>query len=346
VRAISEEDKIPAVAKPDWKGEPVFSADALRMIESRAMDKSLFMGRDFVNARDVEALLQGNGVSVPKKTTRNSQPDTKPAATVAVDTSQFTVEKISSNKKREINYLSEVQSAGLISMINTTVETDGIFARLNSSLKYFKDSLLTIVMYEVGRLLRKYPLLNAYYDNGSIAYYRNINVGFAVDIGKGLKVLQVPNTDQRSVGEIEQTILELSNKYLDDELQVEHLTNISFTVTDLSAEEVSFFFPLVNAKNSAILGISSVDRKLNRCVLTLSFDHRVTEGKSAAQFLHELKDRLESYQSSYNSNSQQNISCFKCGKSLVSDLSDVGFVKCISPQGSEGYICQSCFKGF
>jgi pyruvate/2-oxoglutarate dehydrogenase complex dihydrolipoamide acyltransferase (E2) component len=231
-------------------------------------------------------------------------------------------------------------------MVNVTVETDGIFGMLNNSLKYFKDSLLPLVLYESARLLRKYPLLNAYYDGDNIGVYKSVNLGFAVDIGKGLKVLQIPDADQKSIAQIEQHVLQLSNKYLDDTLQLADISNISFTVTDLSSEGTSFFFPLVNSRNSAILGISSIDKKLNRTTLTLSFDHRVTEGKAGAQFLSELKERLESYRSGQVGKAIASISCFKCSKTLSSDLSDVGFVKCITPEGKEAYVCQSCFKGF
>jgi hypothetical protein len=65
-----------------------------------------------------------------------------------------------------------------------------------------------------------------------------------------------------------------------------------------------------------------------------------------AQFLTELKARLESYQSKNNTVSIAQITCFKCYKQLGDDLSDVGFTKCITPKGEEAYICQSCLKGF
>ncbi len=127
----------------------------------------------------------------------------------------------------------------------------------------------------------------------------------------------------------------LSNKYLDEALQVDDLTDITFTITDLSAEGVSFFRPLVNMMNSAILGVSSIDEKMQRCILTVTFDHRVTEGKLVAQFLNELKERIESYKSSHFTHPNQLIACFKCFKSLKDDLSDVGFTKCITPKGEE-----------
>jgi hypothetical protein len=140
--------------------------------------------------------------------------------------------------------------------------------------------------------------------------------------------------------------MRLSNNYLDDSLKIEDLTDVTFTITDLSSEGVAFFRPLVNMMNSAILGVSAIDEKLQRCTLSVTFDHRVTEGKLVAQFLNELKQRLESYQSKNHPLLNQNISCFKCYKTLKEDLGGTGFVKCITPEGKEGYICQSCLKGF
>jgi pyruvate/2-oxoglutarate dehydrogenase complex dihydrolipoamide acyltransferase (E2) component len=344
-KAISEEEKLPFSNQPEWNGEPIFSSKALAMMQTLGIDKNVFKGKDFVNTTDVEHVVKGNGVKSVRKS-----PASK-AATIADEhplpvPDDVVLEKLSKNKKREIAYLSEVQSSGLISMVNATVQVDGIFSMLNPSLKYLKDSLLPIVIYETSRLLKKYPLLNSYFNNDSIAIYKNVNVGFAVDLGKGLKVLQIPATEKKDLKEIEQSIMGLSNKYLDDELAIEDLSNITFTITDLSAEGISSFLPLVNARNSAILGISSVDAKLNRATLTLTFDHRVTEGKTAAQFLGDLKERLESFRAKNRKALASGLTCYKCGKSLSNDLSDVGFVKCITPEGEEAHICQTCFKGF
>ncbi|MEO7044244.1 MAG: 2-oxo acid dehydrogenase subunit E2, partial [Ferruginibacter sp.] len=256
------------------------------------------------------------------------------------------VQKLSSNKKREIEYLSSVQSGGLTSTINTFIETGGIFIHLNESLKALKDSLLPVTIYEASRLLVKYKELNAFYSSDdTVHYYEKINIGFAIDIGQGLKVLKVADTNKRTICEIEDSMIDLSGKYLDATLQYTDLTDVTFTITDLSSENVAFFRPLVNYMNSAILGISAIDEKLERCVFTVTFDHRVTEGKRVAEFLKDLKLRLESYKpGSFEKN--RDISCFKCYKSLREDLSGAGFTKCITPGGEDAFICQSCLKGF
>ncbi len=328
-----------------WEGETIFSESAASLVASSGAALSLFAGKDFVSKADVEELL---GLSPSRPATKPSaplapQPTAKPA--LAVSNEKLIVEKLTSGKKREIEYLSDIQSTGLTSTINTTVETDGIFVHLNQSLKYLKNSLLPLIIYETARLLKKYTALNAYFTPGGIAYYKEVHVGFAIDIDKGLKVLKLPLTNEKNLAAIENSIMRLSEKYLDDALDIADLTEIGFTITDLSAESVHFFRPLVNTMNSAILGVSSIDEKLERCILSLTFDHRVTEGKSVAKFLKELKDRLESYRADAI-HKTTTISCFKCYTTLAEDLSDVGFVACIQPNGQQGHICQRCFKGF
>ena len=332
----------PAVAEIllHWDGETIFSREALRLLAASALDPAAFTGRDLVTADDVRRLL------APATTSASAPAPAAPrSAPPPLDHNKVIVEKLAGAKKREIAYLGEVQTAGLTSTLNSFVETDGIFILLNRSFKYLRDTLLPVIIYESSRLLTDYPLLNAYFAGDAIAIYREVNPGFAIDIDKGLKVLKVTGAGQLSMTDIEAEILRLSGNYLDDKLELEELTDISFTITDLSAEGVSFFQPLVNRMNSAILGISAVDPKLQRCMLSLTFDHRVTEGKMVARFLHELKQRIESYRPPAGAK-RPDIACFKCFKTLDEDLGGAGFMHCITPEGKDGYICQSCLKGF
>jgi pyruvate/2-oxoglutarate dehydrogenase complex dihydrolipoamide acyltransferase (E2) component len=331
-------------ALSDWEGETIFSEEAHRLIESSGTNISLFKGKDFVSKSDIEEVL-GLKPKQAAKTAVSTPAISKVKPASPVDHTKVIVEKLSSGKKREIEYLSDIQSTGLTSTINTIVETGGIFVYVNESLAYLKNSLLPLIVYETARLLKKYTLLNAYYTPDGIALYKEVHVGFAIDIDKGLKVLRLPFTNEKNLAEIEESIMNLSEKYLDDRLEIADLTGIGFTITDLSAEAVDFFKPLVNTMNSAILGISSIDEKLDRCTLSVTFDHRVTEGKTVARFLKELKDRLESYRAAAIYKTKL-VSCFKCFTTLEEDLNDVGFAACIKPDGQEGYICQRCFKGF
>jgi len=334
-----QESALPLIEEklPPFEGETIFSREALRLMGSSNIDPSVFAGKDFVTAADVNQLLQPPAPNVVSRA-----PATQP---VAVDPAKVVVEKLAKAKKREIEYLGEVQTAGLTSTLNTYVETDGIFLQLNRSFQYLRDTLLPVIIYESSRLLTDYPLLNAYFTGDGTAIYKEVNPGFAIDIDKGLKVLKVAGAGQMTMATIEAEILRLSGDYLDDRVQVEQLSDITFTITDLSAEGVAFFQPLVNKMNSAILGVSAIDTKLQRCMLSLTFDHRVTEGKTVARFLNELKQRIESYRPSAGAK-RPDIACFKCFKTLDEDLGGAGFVHCVTPEGKDGYICQSCLKGF
>jgi pyruvate dehydrogenase E2 component (dihydrolipoamide acetyltransferase) len=333
-----------AVELPYWEGETVFSHEADRLIAAAGLDKAAFKGKDFVSATDVQHLLQPASAAASASAAVTAKTP-KPSSAPAVDPAKAILEKLSSGKKREIEYLSEVQSTGLTSTINTFVDVEGIFTHLNPALKYLKDSLLPVIVYESSRLLADYPLLNAWFNGDGVALYREVNPGFAIDIDKGLKVLKIARAGEKSIGEIERDILQLSGSYLDDTLKLEELTDITFTITDLSAEGVAFFRPLINKMNSSILGVSAIDPKMQRCTLSLSFDHRVTEGRLAARFLKELKERLESYRPA-DFASHTDIACFKCLKTLKEDLGGAGFVRCVTPEGKDGYICQACLKGF
>jgi pyruvate/2-oxoglutarate dehydrogenase complex dihydrolipoamide acyltransferase (E2) component len=336
-------------------------------MESSGIDRSYFAGKDFVTKADVLAVLQpfASSAAMPVAGTA-TMPAANSAAMAAsggavpaaragslpvaravlpVDPAKAIASRLSSGKKREIEYLGEVQSTGLTSTIHSYVGSEGLFTHINRSQQYLKDSILPVMIYEASRLLSDYPLLNAYFTGEQVAVYKDVNIGFAIDIDKGLKVLKIDGAARHNVREIEGMIIDLSGRYLDDTLQLDDLTDITFTITDLSSEGVAFFRPLINKMNSSILGVSSIE-KMQRFMLSLTFDHRVTEGKLAARFLKDLKERLESYRSADHLRSQRDIICFKCFKTLKEDLSGTGFARCITPEGKEGYICQSCLKGF
>ncbi len=325
-----------------WKGDPLFSEAALLLMDQYKMERSFFAGRDFINKNDVESIRGKAKTAIPEI----ARKDTPQYKQVDLTTLHAEAIKLPGNKKREIEYLNDVQAGGLTSTIFSPMEVEGVLEFINPSLLFFKNSLLPVIIYEASRLLRKYPLLNAFFNENSIAAYNVVNIGFAIDAGKGLKVVKISNADCKTIAATEQEMMDLSTRYLDDVLDVEDLAGITFTVTDLSSQDVLFFKPLVNMNNSAILGVSAIDKKLNRSILSLTFDHRVTDGNTAASFLKELAMRVESYKSKEKIFDAKKITCYKCHKTLYDELGNVGFVQCVTQEGAEAFVCQSCLKGF
>jgi 2-oxoglutarate dehydrogenase E2 component (dihydrolipoamide succinyltransferase) len=246
--------------------------------------------------------------------------------------------------------LSAVQCYGLNSTVSVSVEVDNVLNFVNFNMPLLKGSFLPIIVYETSRLLKKYPKMNSFFEDDSIVYYDVVNIGIAMDMEKGLKVLKMSNSDQLSIMEIEKSILDLSRKYYEDKITVKDVSDVTFTVTDLSGSGVATFFPLINKNNSAILAVSSVDEKLKRLNLTVTFDHRVTEGKYAAAFLYELKTRIESYtqEATFEGISMDAGSmCFKCHRK-VKDEKNTGvvFLKILGSAENNNIICSVCYDGW
>lgn len=317
--------------------ETLFSKQAEAYIQQHHIPLALFKGLDFVTLETVQQLTGSKPIKEKIKTP------------VAAETKKVNipegarVRNVSRSKKHEIEYLTSVQSAGLLSTVHVEVKTSGILPQLNKTLQYLKNSLLPLIVYETSRLLDQYPDLNAFYNEGQIIQYQQIDVGFAMDVDDGLKTLRIGQAHHLTLQQTEQKIWELSQKYIDKKLEVQDMTGITFTITDLSAEGVYSFTPLVNYNNAAILGVSTMSQETGRQIFSLSFDHRVTEGKTAARFLNDLRERLESYSSGKEQNKSQ--ICFRCMKRLEQDFSSIGFVKTLRPSGEEVYVCLSCLKG-
>ena len=198
------------------------------------------------------------------------------------------------SKKIEIQALSNIQSTGMVSTIFYNID-DCDFPKSENLILNSSGSILAIITFEVSKLLRKYPMLNAYYDNDFIMEYVDINVGIALDIEDGLKVYTLRKSDTQELKRIEYEISQGIYHYMRKNLTTDQITGSTFTITDLSSLGVDRFVPLINYKQSAVLGISSFDNKLKRFTLSLSFDHRVTEGKVASKFLSELSTVLKKY---------------------------------------------------
>ncbi len=313
---------------------PEFSLKALELIEKNNLSKDIFTAYDFVNEQVVLSYLNQDSKYIKVTVTNNRLPDNVTSA------------KLNLYKKREIEYLSSVQSSGLVSTLYIDVNVENILESVSKNFTYFKNSILPLIVYECSKLLLKYPTLNSFYSENTIVTYNNVHVGIAMDIEEGgLKVVKLPGTSALTMNEIEDGIFELSNKYLDKQLTTSDLTDITFTITDLSASGVLAFAPLINKDNSAILGISKIDPVSNQTILSLAFDHRVTEGKTAGNFLSELKKRIESYSLQGNA-LQKTYVCYKCLKHISEDMNDVGFIKVLTKSGEEKYICDLCLFNF
>jgi pyruvate/2-oxoglutarate dehydrogenase complex dihydrolipoamide acyltransferase (E2) component len=312
-----------------------FSRQASTLLAQHGLTKDQFAGKGLVTAEDILKLV--NGDKAPES--RSSLLPTHVPVRI---------EELPRRKRIEAKYLMAGQNA-ISSLVNVICSTRGLKAAAQTHPE-LHGGPLPLVLHETARLLRKYPVFNAFYDEGKVHYYESVNIGIAMDAEHGLKVPVLANADRRSIGEIRMEVENFVLNYLDDTLPVQALADGTFTVTDLSGDDVHSFVPLINQGQAAILGIGaeyfpagSPDGMFN---LMLAFDHRLTEGRAAGAFLKDLRDRLASYERVLRGPDAE-AACARCLRT-ISELSElnVPLLLGIQSTGDSAPICGNCILGW
>ena len=161
-----------------------------------------------------------------------------------------------------------------------------------------------IIIKELAGILAKFGLFNSDSDDSNIIMYKDINIGVAVNTKEGLFVPVIKKADKKSLADISKESKGLLRKAISNRLSIDDLAGSTFTCTNLAEKEVAYFKPIINQGQNSILGIGSIiekpvavgeDIKIRPvCSLILSFNHGVINGAEAAEFLSELKKKLES----------------------------------------------------
>ena len=155
--------------------------------------------------------------------------------------------------------------------------------------------------------LQDMPIVNASIDDDDVIYHGFQDIGVAVSTERGLVVPVVRGVQNKNIAEIEQSILELSNKAREGSLSIEEMTGGTFTVSNGGVFGSLMSTPILNPPQSAILGMHKIQDRpvaINGTVvirpmmyLALTYDHRLLDGKDAVTFLVKMKESLESPES-------------------------------------------------
>ncbi len=215
-----------------------------------------------------------------------SSPD--PAANLCEPLEQTT------SKIMEVARLSEVYRSIVPSEVTLPLSVERVQGKLRAlAAEAGPVSLLELVLHETAVVLADYRDLNGYYSAGKAWTYLEVAIGFAVNAGKGLRVPVVRDAASRTQLEVCRAVRNLTLRYFRDELTIEDVARGTFTVTDLSSHGVTHMVPVLNDRQAAILGICSADLGGAQQNLVLAFDHRMADGMRGAEFLRDLRDRLE-----------------------------------------------------
>jgi 2-oxoglutarate dehydrogenase E2 component (dihydrolipoamide succinyltransferase) len=151
--------------------------------------------------------------------------------------------------------------------------------------------------------LKDIPAANAEIDGSDIIYKNYYHIGIAVGTDRGLVVPVVHDCDQKSIAEIEKSIADYGRRARDGQLKIEEMQGGTFTITNGGIYGSLMSTPILNAPQSAILGMHKIQERpmvvagkieiRPMMYLALSYDHRVIDGKEAVTFLVRVKESLE-----------------------------------------------------
>jgi len=152
--------------------------------------------------------------------------------------------------------------------------------------------------------LQEMKQVNSHYVNGTLTEFDEVHLGIATALDDGLVVPVVKNAHQKTIGTLAKEIKDVSVKARNGEASGDLLTGSTFTITNLGASGIEYFTPILNTPETGILGVGSFQDELaldeegqvkmiKKIPFSLTFDHQIVDGATAAEFLNKLSKYIE-----------------------------------------------------
>ncbi len=168
-----------------------------------------------------------------------------------------------------------------------------------------KLTITAILIKVIASALKVFPQFNSSVDmdKNEIIYKKYFNIGLAVDTDRGLLVPVIRDVDKKNIIQLSKELNEVSARARDKKLSLEDMQGGSFTISNLGGIGGTYFTPVVNSPEVAILGVSrssyepvytegQFEPRL-MLPLSLSYDHRVIDGADGARFIRWVIEALE-----------------------------------------------------
>jgi len=296
-----------AVAAAPTATDPKMSPAAKRVVEERGLDPATVpaSGRD---GRITKQDASKAAVPAPAAIAPSAAPSPAPATTTRAGRTEQRV-PMTRLRARIASRLVEAQSTQ--ALLTTFNEVD--MTALNDARSRYKDrfekthgvrlGFMSFFVKATVEALRRFPIVNAYVDGTDIVYHDYYDIGVAVSTERGLIVPILRDADLMSCADVEKSIGNFAKKGRDGTITIDELTGGTFSITNGGVFGSLMSTPIVNAPQSAILGMHKIQERpmaVNGQVairpmmyLALTYDHRIIDGRDAVQFLVTIKDCLE-----------------------------------------------------
>ena len=166
-----------------------------------------------------------------------------------------------------------------------------------------KLSVNDFIIKAAALTLRQYPNLNAKLDGDSIVQLGQVNIGVAVAVEGGLLVVVCRDADRKPLRQISQEVREMAGRVREGKVSTEDIEGSTFSISNLGMYDVHSFTAIVNPPEAAILAVGAAQEVPvvkngqiavgNRMRITISIDHRISDGAEGAQYLQALAAYIE-----------------------------------------------------
>ncbi len=251
---------------------------------------------------------------------------------------------ISTAKATEIAVLGHGAANSLAATLGASI---GIVPRTAATPAFFQDKILDLVVYETSRLLtgKKYRGLNAQFAGGRIVPHERVIPGISFDEGGRLTLYAIPDAETLTLAETQDRIAEGLMRYVGRKLGIEDVATSTVTINDSSAADLNLTVPLLPRGQTII--ISVIRDAASGFSLGITYDHRVTEGLTVANFAGELAKRVRSYAAPQERPAE--AACAFCQRTAALEVAEFrrrGLMKIIDETGTENWCCATCWENW
>ena len=209
--------------------------------------------------------------------------------------------------------LQSIQSTAQVTLTTEAIVTEAMQLRRGLSRHHAEEAggnigPLPVVVKATAEALRRHPRMNAIETTAAdgqaqVQMLSEINIGLAVALDEGLVTPVIRGADGKSLAQLAAENRDLAARTREGRTRPEEISGGTFTITNLGANEIDGFTPIINPPQVGILGVGRVVEKPviangeiakgETMYLSLTFDHRMIDGAPAAEFLQTVKGLLE-----------------------------------------------------
>jgi pyruvate/2-oxoglutarate dehydrogenase complex dihydrolipoamide acyltransferase (E2) component len=260
------------------------------------------------------------------------------------------VKKVSIAKATEIAVLGNGAGNSLQATLGAAI---GPLWRSEATANFFQDKITDLLIYEASRLLatKKFRILNSYFDNGHIYPHGHVSPGISFDDGGRLTLYTIVDAETLTLPETQDRLVDGLMRYVGKKLALSDVTTSTFTISDVTTTDLNLSVPLLPRGQCIILVV--IRDPAQGYLLSISYDHRITEGLTVAGFAQELIKRLRSYSAPPTAPEGQRETvpaiCTYCESKLETEIAEFkrrGLLKIVDDTGAEVYCCATCWENW